>query len=132
MNKIGIVTELSGTEAKVRIQRPSACGENCASCKAGCVPTENDVWAVNEAGAKTGDKVELEMQDKRVLLAAALVYIIPLCMLFVGYAIGGIFFAGEEFKILSGFLLMGICYAILSIMDKHLKSKYSLIIKKVL
>ncbi len=132
MNKIGIVKELSGKEARVRIQRPSACGENCASCKGGCNLSENDVWALNEAGAVAGDRVELEMQDKRVLIAAALVYIIPLCMLFAGYAIGGIFSDGEEVKILSGFVLMGICYGVLSIIDRRLKSKYSLIIKKVL
>lgn len=132
MNQIGKVEKNIGKMAEVRIQRPSACGENCSSCKGGCTPTERVVSAVNEAGAEAGERVELEMKSSYVLGAALLVYIIPLVTMFIGYGISGIFFHNEIYRIIVGFAVMALCYVIVSGIDKKLKNKYVLIIKRVL
>lgn len=71
MREAGVVISCDGTRAEVTVLRHSACGENCASCKGGCAPTKTVITAENTAGAKPGDKVLMEMSDKKALGAAA-------------------------------------------------------------
>ncbi len=132
MQQIGIVEQKNGNLAQVRIARPSACGENCASCKGGCTPTERVVTAEDRAGAKEGDKVILSMGSGRVLLAAFLVYILPLFFLVGGYLAAARLTGREIVCILSGIAAMWICFLIVSRIEKRLKEKYCLFIEKIL
>lgn len=132
MQQIGIVESKIGNRAEVRIARASACGEHCASCKGGCTPTEKVVVAEDRAGAKPGDRVILAMGSGRVLLAAFLVYILPLFFLIGGYLAAAQFTKGEFVCILSGLAAMGICFVIVSRIDKRVKEKYCLFIEKIL
>lgn len=84
MRETGIVEEIIGKNARVRVIKKSACGENCASC-GGCVPSERTLEAKNSIGAEAGDRVILELAGERVLSAAALVYILPLAVFIAVY-----------------------------------------------
>ena len=86
MLEIGRVIDITENIARVEVQRTSACGENCAMCKGGCVPTKHIATANNAVGAKPGDMVKIETDDAAVLKSAALVYILPILILFVFYA----------------------------------------------
>lgn len=132
MRQIGIVEKISGGEALVRIQRASACGENCASCSGGCAPSRTTVRAAVEAECAEGDRVIVEMESGKVIGAAALVYLIPLIMLFAGYFIGSLFFKEEILCVLTGFAAMVICFFAVSVIDKKLKPVYRhRLIKKI-
>ena len=108
MTTTGEVRAVRAGEAKVRVYRSGACGENCASCKgcAGRKPLE--IWAKNEIGATVGDRVTVESATGRVLSLAVLLYLLPLVAAVAGYfalrAAGGSDDVGAGAALL-GFLL---------------------------
>lgn len=99
MTQIATVERLLGDgRAELMVRRQSACGHNCASC-GGCGPesaTRVTVLAENAPGAGVGDTVRVESESSRVLGMAAVLYILPLFLLFVGYfAASGLLNLGE-------------------------------------
>jgi sigma-E factor negative regulatory protein RseC len=119
MREIGTVIKVNSDVADVRVMRKSACGENCASCRGGCTPTESVVKAKNEICAEEGDIVVLEISDKRALKATALTYLLPLAALIFGAAIGSK--SGDAMSALCGFAAMAVCYGILHVINKRME-----------
>ena len=86
--------------------RESACSGDCHKCS-GCGAAKEAIVleARNAIGAKVGDMVKIEAESGPVLKAAAVMYMLPMILFFVGYAIGavwgmgalvgGLFFAGS-------------------------------------
>lgn len=72
--------------AEVYVERISACGDNCASCGAGC-SKKNIVYvtAANNVRAQPGEKVTIESSSLKIVSAAALVYILPLIFFLTAY-----------------------------------------------
>lgn len=98
---------------EVKIRRRSACAQDCRDC-AGCAAPNAviEVLARNAAGAVPGDKVLVESSTKGTLSLAAIVYLIPLVLFFIGWIIhpaaGG-----------AGLLIgLGICLAANRILQK--------------
>lgn len=90
-------------EQKVRIQkilpdgtalvvhvRESACSGDCHKC-AGCGAAKETITlrAANPIGAAAGDVVLVSSASGPVLRAAAVVYLLPLALFFLGYALAG-------------------------------------------
>ncbi len=93
--------------AEIEVTRRSACGHDCAKC-GGCGGLETQVLYVtarNKAGAQPGDRVLIEGETRQVLGLAALAYLSPLVLFFVGYAGAKAAQIGEGISILSGILL---------------------------
>lgn len=120
----GIVKQISKNTAEVEIQRSSACGEACASCGL-CPGQRTVVSALNEAGAKIGDSVIIDMSGKKVLGAALLVYIVPVLMLFCGYFAGYAVFGSETAAVAVGFAVMAAMFLTVILFDKRLRAKYT-------
>lgn len=78
MEQIGEVVELRGKKALVRIQRASACGENCSQCEGGCKPTSSVIEATNGIYAKVGDTVKIQMNSLAFMSLAFIGYILPI------------------------------------------------------
>lgn len=74
--------------ALVEVERQTACGHNCSSCGANCSQMFKNVTvkAQNTADAKLGERVELYSPTRKVLGAAALVYLVPI-LLFIAAVI---------------------------------------------
>ena len=90
MDSYGIVTETRGDRAKVKVQRHHAC-QGCGACGAFAgsdTKKELEIEALNPIGARRGELVKLEAQLKDMLLAAFVLYIIPLVFFFFGLIIG--------------------------------------------
>jgi len=87
MEQIGEIVELRGKKALVRIQRTSACGENCAQCEGGCKPTSSVVEATNGLSAKVGDTVKIQMNSFAFMTLAFIGYILPIIVCIVTYFI---------------------------------------------
>ncbi len=80
------VVSLQGKDAIVQFTRSKA----CAHC-GGCIYLGSDQGEVqlrNELNACVGDWVVIELEAKGLLRASLLMYILPLCMLLLGIAIG--------------------------------------------
>lgn len=75
--------------AQVLCVRESACSGDCHKCS-GCGIAKEAVvlTAANPIGAKRGDLVKVESASAPVLKAAVVLYILPLILFFLGYALG--------------------------------------------
>lgn len=76
-------------QAEVLHLRQSACSGDCHKC-AGCGAAQETlvVRAGNPIGAQPGDLVVISSDSAGVLKAAAVVYLLPVLLFFVGYALG--------------------------------------------
>jgi sigma-E factor negative regulatory protein RseC len=86
MTQTAVVTKVFGPGlCEVRVRRASMCGDVCASCTSLCETPDIDVLAINREGAAPGDRVLIE--GSRTLLLAALVYLVPIVLFFIGWFI---------------------------------------------
>ncbi len=78
--------------AEVFCVRESACSGDCHKC-AGCgaVKQTVQVTARNPIGARVGDEVVIESQTGPVMAAAFALYVLPLLLFFLGYALGTLY-----------------------------------------
>ena len=69
--------------------RESACSGDCHKCS-GCGAARETMIALaeNPIGAKAGDFVNVSTDSAQVLGMAMLVYLLPLALFFIGYALG--------------------------------------------
>ena len=95
MTQSAIVEKLAANgDAMVRVYQKSACGHDCSDCSGICGAKKTiTVQARNPLQARPGDLVTVETMTKRIIQAAALVYLLPLAVLllscFLGYGLGG-------------------------------------------
>lgn len=121
---------------EVRVRRTSACASahNCGSCDH-CSFMENapeiNVVAEDPWGAKVGDTVTVETASARVLGAAALLYIAPLVLFFLGYFVGGGlgWAEGGAIALGGGGFLLGLLGAFA--LDRRMKKRDSVTFKVV-
>ena len=116
MNSNGIVIELMGDRAKVKLQKHSICGD-CGACQHGHENMEIVVEALNEAHASEGDYVTIDLETSNVMEAAFIVYVIPLVMALISIFLtktvmemAGMMNRVELIAALMGFVTMGVTY----------------------
>ena len=80
----------NGTALVVHV-RESACSGDCHKCS-GCGAAKEAVLftADNPIGASAGDLVRVESESAPVLKAAAVLYVLPLVLFFLGYYLGSL------------------------------------------
>lgn len=128
MRQSGTVISTRGSKAKVLLERQSACGD-CKGCRWGDEDMSMEIEAINSANAKTGDRVEINMENQDVFKAAFIAYAIPLFALIIGVIIGskilGIIGLQGEYKEIGsgiiGFVLTGVTYFGIKTREKTLK-----------
>ena len=96
--------------AEVEVARGTACGANCGSCEACVFQNTIRTRAYNRVSALPGQRVVIESKTSDVLGAAALLYLVPFVLLFIGYAIGAALAFGQGGCILTGavFFALGV------------------------
>lgn len=119
MRETAIVKSVEGELCTCSVKRKSACGENCATCKATCSSREHTFSARNLAGAKAGDSVIVEMGTKRVLASAFLVYILPLVAFLLGFSYIQELGKGELESAFWGLVLGGAMWLLVSFYGKY-------------
>lgn len=79
-----------GTAQVIHV-RESACSGDCHKCS-GCGAAKETILltANNPIGAKPGELVNVSSKSAPVLLAAAVLYLMPMALFFVGYVIGAV------------------------------------------
>ena len=87
----GIVIRTDSREAWVKTVKSGSC-EGCTA-RGACHSLSDgggdmEVSAINEAGAKVGDRIVLSFQTSSFLKATFLLYVFPILLLVVGAAIG--------------------------------------------
>jgi len=99
--------------AQVLCIRDSACSGDCHKCSGcGAVQQKMLLQAANAIGAEAGDLVIIKSESAPVLKAAAMLYLMPMGLFFLGYLLGeSLWHAGGLFGG-TGFVL-GILLAVL-------------------
>ncbi|SMP49279.1 SoxR reducing system RseC family protein [Anoxynatronum buryatiense] len=87
MKQCGLVIETGDQTARVRMQRHTSCA-GCNACKMGSSEKPIELEALNPQNVTKGQIVEVEMEHQHVLLAAFLMYVVPLLFLVTGVVIG--------------------------------------------
>jgi sigma-E factor negative regulatory protein RseC len=86
----GIVLRIDSQEAWVKTVKSGSC-EGCSArgaCHSLSDSGEMEVSAINEAGAKVGDRIVLSFETSSLLKATFLLYVFPILLLVIGAAIG--------------------------------------------
>ena len=102
----GIVISVDGMKSKVRITTAPEC-TGCPSnshCHFGDT-SSREITVINECGAEISDQVVFESDTGKVIFSAALIWIVPLLSMFVGY-FAGTKFAGGFWPIASAFVFL--------------------------
>ena len=99
---------LPDNQALVVHIRQSACSGDCHKCS-GCGAAKESLLftAYNPIGARPGELVKVESATAPVLKAAAVLYVVPLILFFLGYYLGTL---PGSFGVLGG--ILGFCVGI--------------------
>lgn len=85
----------AGGMARVMVVRESACSGDCHKCSGCGAAKETLIFeARNPIGAKPGDLVIVQSESGPVLAGAAILYMLPLVLFFLGYFLGDMFGLG--------------------------------------
>ena len=87
--RVQVARVFSDGYAEVFVERQSACSGECHKCS-GCGAAKQQVFvrARNSIGARPGDQVIVSSDDRQVVSAMLVVYILPLILLLAGYFAG--------------------------------------------
>lgn len=109
----------AGTAEVVHI-RESACSGDCHKCSGCGAAKETVVFTAHDPiGVRPGDVVLIQSESAPVLGAAAVLYLLPLVLFFVGYGIGAIWGLGA----LVGCLAFALSIGIAVVYDRTVASK---------
>ena len=96
MTQTGIVTKLLDKGfAEVAVERVTACS-HCSGCGECIYGKQISVTAHNKIFAQPGERVVLESETKTILKVTLLIYMLPVAMLFLGYAVGAMLHLDQE------------------------------------
>lgn len=106
--------------AQVMVIRESACSGDCHKC-AGCGAAKETLLfeATNPIGAKPGDLVVVQSESGPVLAGAAVLYMVPLVLFFLGYFLGDLFGMGG----LAGVLGFVLGFVLAAVYDRKVTAK---------
>ncbi len=113
--------------AQVMLIRQSACSGDCHKCS-GCGAAQETLLldARNPIGAKPGELVNIESESGPVLAAAAVLYMLPLVLFLVGYAVGSLWQLGALVGCLSFAAAIGLAVAYDRLVMKKRQTVYTI------
>lgn len=114
----GTVISVNGTKARVMVTTASEC-MGCSSkshCHSG-IAGSHEITVINECDAKVSDHVIFEADTGKVIALAALMWILPLISMIIGYIVGERF-AGGFWPIGAAFIFLVLSFSFLKLFDK--------------
>lgn len=124
MTQDAVVTKLlPGGMAEVAVVRSTACGGSCGSCESCIFQGEIKARARNLIDAVPGQKVVIASKSSTVFGAAALVYIMPIVLFILGYALAYLAGASEGVCVIVSFLALVLSAVILVLSQRRKKNQ---------
>ena len=88
--EIGIVVQVQGN--RILVEAESGAGCACCAAKDGCITRDDRrkrvLWMDNTLDAGTGDRVCFRVEERGMILASVLLYLVPVIFLFIGIVAG--------------------------------------------
>ena len=138
MEKIAVVKSVGDGFAVVEISRKSACAgcadeNNCSACRLALAETETTARAENSIGAKVGDRVRVEADSRRVLLYAAVVFLLPILLGAAGFLLGGLLFGEGVWQYVVSLVGFAAAFVLIKLtFERRAKRRYDLIITSII
>lgn len=124
MTQDAVVTRiLSENMAEVAVARTTACGGNCPRCESCIFQSEIKTLARNRIQARPGQKVVIATKSKDIFGAAVMVYLMPIVLMLVSYALASFCGAKEGLRILMSFLALLVSAGVLVLSQRSKKNK---------
>ena len=124
MTQDAVVTKLlPNNMAEVAVARTTACGGSCGSCESCIFQGEIKTLARNLIDAKPGQRVVIASKSSSVFGAAALVYVMPLVLFILGYALASLAGASEGVCVAVSFGALLLSGVILVLSQRRKKNK---------
>ena len=124
MTQDGVVTRLlPNGMAEVAVARTTACGGNCPSCESCIFQSEIKTLAKNRIEARPGQRVVIATQSKTIFGAAALVYLMPIALMLISYALASRLGASEGLCIAASFAALLLSALILVVSQRSKKNR---------
>ena len=121
MTQNGVVTKLLPNQmAEVAVARTTACGGNCPSCESCIFQSEIKTLAKNSIQARPGQRVVIATQSRKIFGAAALVYLMPIALMLLAYALAYALGAGEGLCVLASFAAL-LVSAVILVLSQRIK-----------
>ena len=119
--KVMVKTCYADGTAQVLHLRQSACSGDCHKCS-GCGAAQEALLLTvqNPLGAKPGDMVVIRAETGPVLQGAAVLYMLPLLLFFLGYALGAVLW---QMGALIGCLAFVLSIALCVLYDRKIAKK---------
>lgn len=128
----GVVIESDGETARVRCSVHSDC-ENCGVC-----PGSNAmiIDVSDDFGAQVGQQVLIERKETNMLLAAFMIFVLPLLAVGLGVLLGyylsfRLMISAKLLMILGGLIFGLLAFYIIRRLDKSLQSEKPTIVRKI-
>ena len=121
MTQEAVITKLlPDNMAEVVVTRGTACGSNCGHCESCIYDSKVKALAKNQIGALRGERVVISSKTSFVFGAAVLVYVMPLVLFLIGFAIAHMLGGSEGVCVLTSFigLVLG---AVIIVLSQRLK-----------
>jgi len=142
VEELGTVVGLSHEKAEIMIVRHSA----CSKCEEKCDLAESHeqdeiiVEVENSIGVNKGEQVLLEMEERNILFASLIVYLLPLVAMIIGYFVFSWFAlrmglqSGEGAGIIGTLVFLFLSFLGIHLINPYLEKKtgFKPIIKKVI
>ncbi|MCR4398716.1 MAG: SoxR reducing system RseC family protein [Firmicutes bacterium] len=121
MREKGRVLRVEDGYAVVRMVRSKACSACgvCSNLSPGS--DEMEIRALNVAGARPGEVAEVEVRTRGVLLAAFMLYGLPIAAGVLGYVGGSL--AGRPYGIGGALAAFGLAFPVIRAVDKRLEGR---------
>jgi sigma-E factor negative regulatory protein RseC len=122
MEQYGTILESGAGWAKILVQRPGAC-THCGACELGARP-EQVIELPNPQGYPPGTAVRLVIAPGEVAKASAVVYLVPLAGLFLGFGAGELLGRrlgrpSELLTLITGLLFLFAFYGLIYLWDRR-------------
>lgn len=135
MQENGRVTGISGNMAEVEVAHKEAC-HSCPSESFCSLATggSRKIDAVNEAGAKPGDEVRIEISSKNILTGAFFVYMFPVLALLAAAGLTQLAGGSQNKAIIAGLAALAASVLVIRSADRKMGRSRKLVpvIKEVL
>ncbi len=123
MEQTGYVIESKNGVAKIRIDRESACGGNCVSCK-GCPSSAVIVEAKDTIGLHKGDMITLFEDSRKVIKYAIIGYGLMALLLVLGAVVGYMMTKRDIMALIYAAVFLLIGFLIVKLIFRNVDSEF--------
>lgn len=121
MENKGIVTKINGDRINLKLFKSSSCS-HCSHCSEASKYGKDFEFKIDRKVEK-GDLVTIEIDDKDVIKAASIAYVMPPFFMILGYIVSSFLGFSEGQSIIGSFLGLVLAFILLFLYDKFFAKK---------